>query len=95
MAKVTYKVLDEKGRITIPMEMRNGAKLFPGDVVKVAWKSEKNEIILSGVEVVDFENEDPEILEACIYAAVRNLTKEKKVALAASLLSHAAETGRR
>ena len=36
MAKVTYKVLDDKGRITIPLEMRNGAKIFPGDVIKVS-----------------------------------------------------------
>ena len=95
MAKVTYKVLDDKGRITIPLEMRNGAKIFPGDVIKVSWKGDKNEIVLSGVEVFDFEKEDPEIIEACIYAAVRNLTKEKKVALAASLLSPMAGGERR
>ena len=95
MAKVTYKVLDDKGRVTIPLETRKGLGLCPGDVIRVAWNGDKSEVSLSKAEVVDFDKEDPEVLETCIYAAVRTLTKEKKVALAASLLSPMAEGERR
>lgn len=95
MDNVTYKVLDDKGRITIPLEMRKRLDLHAGAVIRVAWNGEKNEISLSKAEVIDYGAEDPEMLETCIYAAVRTLTKERKVALAASLLSPMSEGGRR
>ena len=81
MSNVTYKVLDEKGRITIPREMRAGMGLAGGDVVRVAWSGEKSEIIISKADVLDYEKGDPEMLEACIYAAVRTMPRERKVAL--------------
>lgn len=87
MGDVRYKVLDEKGRITIPLDFRNAVGLMPGDVVRIALDKDKDCIIISKASVMDYEKEDPEMMEACVYAAVRTLTREKKVALAARLLA--------
>lgn len=94
MGKVTYKVLDEKGRITIPLDYRKAAGLFAGDVIRLSLDAEDGRVTVSKADVMDYEKEDPEMLEACIYAAVRTLTREKKVALAASLLSPVSGGGR-
>ena len=91
MSELRYKVLDERGRITIPLDDRKEAGLFPGDVIRLSLDAETRRIVISKADVMDYEKEDPEMLEACIYAAVRTLTREKKVALAASLLSPMAE----
>ena len=87
MSELRYKVLDERGRITIPLDYRKEAGLFPGDVIRLSLDAETRRIVISKADVMEYEKEDPEMLEACIYAAVRTLTREKKVALAASLLS--------
>ena len=87
MSELRYKVLDERGRITIPLDYRKEAGLCPGDVIRLSLDAETRRIVISKADVMEYEKEDPEMLEACIYAAVRTLTREKKVALAASLLS--------
>lgn len=91
MGKAIYKILDDKGRITIPLQYRKAAGLLAGDVVRVAKDGNGNGLILTKAEVVDFAAEDPEMMEACIYAAVRTLSREKKLELAASLLSPLSE----
>ena len=87
MGKAIYKILDDKGRITIPVDYRKAFGLRLGDVVKVAPDSKGNGISISKAEVVDFDSEDPEITQACIHAAVRTLSMGQKLELAASLLS--------
>ena len=93
MGDIKYKVLDDKGRVTIPLDFRKAVGLMPGDVVRVALDRDQGCIVISKASVMDYEREDPEMLEACIYAAVRTLTREKKVALAARLLAPVAGAG--
>ena len=38
MKKPVYKVLDEKGRVLIPLEMRQKAEMEKGDILKVSSK---------------------------------------------------------
>ena len=95
MGKAVYKVIDEKGRITIPLPYRKAAGLLAGDVVRVARDGKGNGLILTKADVVDFADEDPEIMEACIYAAVKTLSDKQKLELAANLLSPLPERKRR
>ena len=41
MKKPVYKVLDEKGRVLIPLEMRQKAEMEKGDILKVSINSGK------------------------------------------------------
>lgn len=41
MKKPVYKLLDEKGRVLIPLEMRQKAEMEKGDILKVSINSGK------------------------------------------------------
>ena len=51
MAKPVYKMLDEKGRVLIPLDMRQKAEMEKGDIVKVALSSGR--IVISKVDIVE------------------------------------------
>lgn len=42
MKKPVYKLLDEKGRVLIPLEMRQKAEMEKGDILKVSINSGKS-----------------------------------------------------
>ena len=41
MKKPVYKLLDEKGRVLIPLEMRQKAEIEKGDILKVSINTER------------------------------------------------------
>lgn len=84
MKKPVYKLLDEKGRVLIPLEMRQKVELEKGDIVKVTISSGK--IVLSKVDIVEAGKQDAETVEAYVHAAVKTMSHEKQVELAAKLL---------
>ena len=47
MKKPVYKLLDEKGRVLIPLEMRQKAEIEKGDILKVSINTGK--IVISGL----------------------------------------------
>ena len=40
MKKPVYKLLDEKGRVLIPLEMRQKAEIEKGDILKVSLRED-------------------------------------------------------
>ena len=91
MKKPVYKLLDEKGRVLIPLEMRQKVELEKGDIVKVTISSGK--IVLSKVDIVEAGKQDAETVEAYVHAAVKTMSHEKQVALAARILKLAQQEG--
>ena len=91
MKKPVYKLIDEKGRVLIPLDMRQKAELEKGDIVKVSVSSGK--IVLSKVDIVEAGKQDPETVEAYVHAAVKTMCHEKQVALAAKLLKLVQQEG--
>ena len=55
MKKPVYKLLDEKGRVLIPLEMRQRAEMEKGDILKVSISSGK--IVISKVYIVEIEKQ--------------------------------------
>ena len=84
MAKPVYKLLDEKGRVLIPFDMRQKAEMEKGDIVKISLSCGK--IVISKVDIVEAGKQDTETVEAYVHAAVKTMSHEKQVALAAKLL---------
>ena len=84
MKKPVYKLLDEKGRVLIPLDMRQKAEMEKGDIVKVTINSGK--IVISKVDIVEAGKQDAETIEAYVHAAVKTMSHEKQVVLAAKLL---------
>ncbi len=87
MKKPVYKLLDEKGRVLIPKELRQMAEMEYGDIVKLSVNGGK--ISVSRVDIVEAGNQDPEAVEAYINAAVKIMSHEKQVELAARILKFA------
>ena len=89
MKKPVYKLLDEKGRVLIPLEMRQKAE--KGDILKVSINTGK--IVISKVDILEVGKQDAEAVEAYVHAAVKTMSHEKQVALAARILKLAQQEG--
>lgn len=91
MKKPVYKLLDEKGRVLIPLELRKTAEMEKGDIIKISVSSGK--IVLSKVDIVEAGKQDIETVEAYVNAAVKTMSHEKQVALAARILKLVQQEG--
>lgn len=91
MKKPVYKLLDEKGRVLIPKELRQKAEMEYGDILKLSVCDGKLSIVK--VDIVEIGSQDPEAVEAYVNAAVKTMSHEKQVALAARILKLAQEEG--
>ena len=91
MAKSVYKLIDEKGRVLIPFDLRQKAEMDKGDIVKVTINAGK--IVISKVDIVEAGKQDAETVEAYVHAAVKTMSHEKQVALAAKILKLAQQEG--
>lgn len=89
--KPVYKLLDEKGRVLIPLEIRQKAEMEKGDILKVSINSGK--IVISKVDILEVGKQDAEAVEAYVHAAVKTMSHEKQVALAARILKLAQQEG--
>lgn len=91
MKKAIYKLLDEKGRVLIPKELRQQAEMERGDILKLSISGGK--LSVAKVDIVEVGSQDPEAVEAYVNAAVRIMSHEKQVALAAKILKFAQQEG--
>lgn len=91
MKKDVYKIIDEKGRLLIPFEMRKKAELEKGDIVKVSLTAGK--ITVAKVDIIEPGKQDAESVEAYVNAAVKTMPHDKQVALAARILKLAQDGG--
>lgn len=91
MKKAVYKLLDEKGRVLIPKELRQKTEMESGDIVKLVVSGGK--IQISKVDIVEIGRQDAEAVEAYVNAAVKTMSHEKQVALAARILKYAQQEG--
>ena len=65
MKKPVYKVLDEKGRVLIPLEMRQKAEMEKGDILKVSINTGK--IVISKSERKEGGNEhEKQSIQVCL-----------------------------
>lgn len=87
MKKPVYKLLDEKGRVLIPRELHRKAEMEGGDIVKLSVSGGK--LSVSKVDIIEAGNQNPEAVEAYVSAAVKGMSHEKQVALAAKILKYA------
>ncbi len=85
MKKPIYKLLDAKGRVLIPEELRKAMELERGDIVKLSIGSGK--IMVTKVDIIEVGRQDKEAVESYVHAAIKTMNQEKQMALAAKLLT--------
>ena len=82
--KGTYKLIDAKGRVYLPKEIRERLELECGDFVKLT--EQDGGLFLQKVHLIEMGDESPEAEEAYVHAAAAAMPREKRVELAALLL---------
>jgi len=81
--KPVYRLVDGKGRVTIPKEMRDTAEMEYGDIVRLGIY--KGAVMVKKVDVIELGDQSPEAIEAYVFAAVKTMPQGKQVELASRL----------
>ena len=84
MSKAIYKIIDGKGRVLIPKEMRDASGMEYGDIVRLGIQSGK--VSVRKVDLIEVGDQSPEAVEAFVHAAIREMPEETQIAIAARLL---------
>lgn len=83
--KGTYKLIDSKGRVYLPKELRDALDLDCGDFVKLTEQS--GQINIQKVHLIETGDQSSEAVETYVHAAAAAMPREKQVELAAMLLA--------
>ncbi len=83
--KAMYKVIDEKGRVLIPRELRRAAEINYGDIVKLGM--EKGRVTVKKVALIEVGDQSPQAVEAYVFSAVKTMEKQTLLSLAAKLIA--------
>ncbi len=83
-AKPIYKIMDGKGRVLIPKELRTATGMDYGDIVKVGIS--QGTVSVRKVDLIEVGDQSPEAVEAFIHAAIRDMPQDKQISIAARLL---------
>lgn len=77
MAKQVYRVIDSRGRVYLPKEVRLALGMENGSIVKLM--ENQGCLQLHKVHLVEFGDHSPEAVEAYVSAAVTAMSKEKRL----------------
>ena len=83
-AKPIYKIVDDKGRVLIPKELRSAAEMEHGNIVRLGIQ--KGVITAKRVDLIEIGDQSPEAVEAFVRTAIRDMPDETLISIAAKLL---------
>ncbi len=87
MKNPVYRLIDAKGRVYLPKDLRETLDLEPGGIVKLT--AEGGSLLVKKVHLIEVGDHSPEAMEAYIEAASSTLSCEKQIEIAAKLLAQA------
>lgn len=83
MNKPMYKLMDGKGRVLIPKELRAAARMDYGDIVHLALAD--GNITVRRVDIIEVGDQSPEAVEAYVRAAFKTMPDDTRLGLIAEL----------
>jgi AbrB family transcriptional regulator (stage V sporulation protein T) len=83
-AKPIYKIVDGKGRILIPKELRAASGMDYGDIVRLSIH--QGAVTAKKVDLIEVGDQSPEAVEAFVHAAIREMPENTQISIAARLL---------
>lgn len=83
MDRPIYKLLDEKGRVLIPKELRLAAGMDHGDIVGLGFSDGK--VSVRKVDIFEVGDQSPETVEAYVRAAIRTMPDDVRLSLISDL----------
>lgn len=78
------KLIDDRGRISIPLSIREALQFEAGDILKL--EASDNKLIIRKVAILDLEGQSEQDILAVIHNAVSSLSKEKKLHVATQII---------
>ncbi len=84
MRKSAIKIIDDKGRISIPKELREFSSILTGDVVKLIASPQG--LVLRKVGINDLTSNDEKDIEATIHNAFNALSVKRQIAIVKSVI---------
>jgi bifunctional DNA-binding transcriptional regulator/antitoxin component of YhaV-PrlF toxin-antitoxin module len=84
-SKPVYKVMDEKGRILIPKQLRAATGMNHGDIIKLTVQ--KGIVAAKKVDIIEVGDQSPQAVEAYVFSAVKTMEKQTLLSLAAQLIA--------
>ena len=83
-AKPIYKIVDGKGRVLIPKELRTASGMDYGDIVRLSIH--QGVVTAKKVDLIEVGDQSPEAVEAFVHAAIREMPEDTQIAIASRLL---------
>ena len=81
--KQLYKLVDGKGRVLIPKEMRVLAGMDYGDIVRLGL--ENGSVQMTKIDIIEVGDQSPEAVEAYVRAAFKTMPDEIRISLISEL----------
>lgn len=82
-AKNIYRIIDSKGRVLIPKDMRSASGLDYGDIVKLNVR--QGAVSIQKVELIEVGDQSPEAVEAYVRAAIKRMPDDTQLSLITDL----------
>jgi len=82
-AKNTYRIIDGKGRVLIPKDMRSASGLDYGDIVKLNVR--QGVVSIQKVDLMEVGDQSPEAMEAYVRAAIKRMPDDTQLSLMSDL----------
>lgn len=82
-AKNTYRIIDSKGRVLIPKDIRSASGLDYGDIVKL--NARQGAVNIQKVELIEVGDQSPEAMEAYVRAAIKRMPDDTQLSLMSDL----------
>ncbi|EHJ7843795.1 MAG: hypothetical protein KHW81_16080 [[Clostridium] innocuum] len=79
-----FKVLDDKGRVLIPYEMRKEAEIECGDIVKISMA--KGIIKIMKADLIEVCDQSADARKLYVSSAVKQMSKQEQLELAEKLI---------
>lgn len=83
--KPVYKLMDDKGRVLIPKEMRTAASMDYGDIVRLGMAD--GTVSVKKVDIIEVGDQSPEAVEAYVRAAFKRMPDDTRLSLISDLTS--------
>lgn len=81
--KPVYKLMDDKGRVLIPKELRTASGMDYGDIVRLGIANGKVSVLK--VDIIEVGDQSPEAVEAYVRAAFKTMPDDTRLSLIAEL----------
>ena len=81
--KGVYKIVDGKGRVLIPKDIRTAYGMDYGDIVKLSIR--QGAVSIQKVELIEVGDQSPEAVEAFVRAAIKRMPDDTRLGLISDL----------